>query len=331
MLIITAVSLLAGCGTYVPNIQDFYEVSGSSPTAATADLVDAIVKQIRCEITNAVQTAVLYDWDSAGMNGKRDIDWFDSWAATALLTLTIEEKTTLNPGLSLNTPIHNGVTNFVGEVVPGVTPGVPSNSVASALSTTYAYGPLISPQSYAFGFGGTASADATRKETLSLYFDFKQLTDRKSLIEAKARIDQGSGNLPLCNDIFSKNGILVQSDLKLKEWLMGALFPAHLPGTETAYQQSLEMEAKKDKKDVIGHEITFVIIYGGNVTPSWKLVRVSANQGSTLFSAQRSKTQDLTISMGPQSKDALATAAQNTVLASQIGQAVANSIKGSQP
>ena len=112
---------------------------------------------------------------------------------------------------------------------------------------------------------------------------------------------------------------------------MGALFPAHLPGTETAYQQSLEMEAKKDKKDVIGHEITFVIIYGGNVTPSWKLVRVSANQGSTLFSAQRSKTQDLTISMGPQSKDALATAAQNTVLASQIGQAVANSIKGSQP
>jgi hypothetical protein len=57
------------------------------------------------------------------------------------------------------------------------------------------------------------------------------------------------------------------------------------------YSGSLASEAKASKKDVISHEVTFVILYNGNVTPSWKLVKVSVNQGSVPFlSAQGSRS-----------------------------------------
>ena len=72
--------------------------------------------------------------------------------------------------------------------------------------------------------------------------------------------------------------------------------------------------------DTLTIEIKFIIVSNGNVTPTWKLLRVSANTGSApLFSLGRTRTHDVIITIGP---DNLATA--NTHLASQIGNAVSN-------
>jgi hypothetical protein len=63
-------------------------------------------------------------------------------------------------------------------------------------------------------------------------------------------------------------------------------------------------------------------------------VRVSANQGGTFFNAQRSRTQDLVITLGPAPNDAQAAAQQkeqNQDLAAAIGIAVANAISSRTP
>ena len=70
--------------------------------------------------------------------------------------------------------------------------------------------------------------------------------------------------------------------------------------------------------DTISIEIKFVIVSSGNVTPTWKLLRVSASSGSApLFGMGRTRTHDLIITIGPNN-----TATANTHLASQIGNSV---------
>jgi hypothetical protein len=309
---------LSSCGTYVPNIQEFYETPGDA-----ARLINDIIENVKCEVKTSVQTIILQDMKDAktlirGAPQERKTAWLDTWAAQAVLNLTIEEKTSLSPGLSLNTPVHNAVTNFAGQTVPGSVPSVLNPAVAANT-----FGSLVTSQSYIFGLGGTASADAMRKETLSLFIDFKTFTDRESLRKAKLEMAESGGIAPSC-----ARGSLVESDLKLGEWLYDAVLPGYV---DTTYGDSLAKAAAK--KDAISHEVSFVIAYGGNVTPSWKLVRVSADQGSgSLFNAQRTKTQDMIITLGPPAPDGqLAQAAQNAILASQIGQSVANAVKGSQP
>ena len=86
------------------------------------------------------------------------------------------------------------------------------------------------------------------------------------------------------------------------------------------------------KNGFITHEVKFQIVSGANATPTWKLVQVTANTASPLFNTTRDRTQDLLITLGPvqpgtpsKGTPALATAAQNSHLAQQIGQAVLDS------
>lgn len=308
-----AIGLLGGCGTYVPEMREFYQSKVDAQT-----VINTIVGDVQCEVKTAVQFLILDDMEQAkapeviraekahGLKTGRQLSWLDQWAAQVTLTLTIDEKGTANPGVALNTPLPTAVTSF---------PGLPSVTTA---------------QSFSLGFGGTASADATRKETLAWLIDFKKFTDQASLRKAKVLKDEfeRTGISPC----YQENSIFIESDLKLREWLYAATLSAFQQrGQVTNFAQSILAEAKASKKDVISHEITFVILYGGNITPTWKLVRVSANTGSApLFSAQRTKTQDLIITLGPQQAGTLSPAAQNTILASQIGIAVANAIRNTQ-
>jgi hypothetical protein len=73
--------------------------------------------------------------------------------------------------------------------------------------------------------------------------------------------------------------------------------------------------------DIISIEIKFIIVSNGNVTPTWKLLRISANTGNTpLFNLGRTRTHDVIITIGPNNQTTA-----NTHLASQIGNAVSNS------
>jgi hypothetical protein len=85
-------------------------------------------------------------------------------------------------------------------------------------------------------------------------------------------------------------------------------------------------------------DINFVATYGGNATPTWKLIHLSANTGSNLLSAQRSYTNELVITVGPMSKfpsekeagqlGAVAASQHNAHVAAG---AIATSIKGAGP
>jgi hypothetical protein len=71
--------------------------------------------------------------------------------------------------------------------------------------------------------------------------------------------------------------------------------------------------------DTLSIEIKFIIVTSGNVTPTWKLLRVSANTTGNLVSLGRTRTHDVIITIGPNNQQT-----QNTHLASQIGNAVSN-------
>jgi hypothetical protein len=304
---------ISACGTYVPGLQEFYDPQNPQT------MVDAIVSNVQCEVQTAVQFLILDDQDAAvaaaalGKVQKPSLTWLKKWAAQVTLTLTVDEKSSLNPGVSLNRVLENAVTKFPN-------------------------GTVTTPQSSSIGFGATVSADGTRKETLAWLIDFSRFTDPRSLKLAKGERDRvyeiaretGSSAIP--SPCSNQNGILIENDLKLREWLYAVMLPAFPQGGIVPdYSGSLASEAKASKKDVISHEVTFVILYSGNVTPSWKLVNVSVNQGSLPFlSAQRSRTQDLLISMGPTADGQPSIAVQNATLASQIGIAVANAIRNTQ-
>lgn len=84
-------SLLSGCGTYVPNIQEL--PSGSGPL-----LVQAIVQSIHCELRDAVVYVVEEDKSlvGEGLNPVRTAPWFESWGVQLALTLRIEESSSFN-------------------------------------------------------------------------------------------------------------------------------------------------------------------------------------------------------------------------------------------
>lgn len=84
-------SCVAACGTYVPEIQE-------NPFASEkerSDFIQAIVRNVRCEIQDAV--IHLYDDNRDIDPYNRNLKWFDKWAIQMSLQLTIDEKGILNP------------------------------------------------------------------------------------------------------------------------------------------------------------------------------------------------------------------------------------------
>ena len=89
--------LLSGCGTSVPEIQEFSPDPGEGQL-----LVQAIVQNIICEVQNAVYDVINWDKNDVetGKIPKRHTAWLDSWGVQTSLILTLEENTSLNPTAS---------------------------------------------------------------------------------------------------------------------------------------------------------------------------------------------------------------------------------------
>jgi hypothetical protein len=117
---------------------------------------------------------------------------------------------------------------------------------------------------------------------------------------------------------------LIQSDLKLGEWLNYQALP--VATGEVGLPTS---DSGVFKQNVLSHEVKFEIITSGGVTPAWKLVRATVNQTGTLLSATRDRTHDLLITFGPGTSSGLVGQAASTHQASEIGLSVANNLKGS--
>ena len=86
--------LVAGCGTYVPGIEE--------PLSSPADgqqLVQAIVQNVDCEIRNAIVDVIQTDKDDVrrGIQKTRKTAWLDNWAVQTSLTLTVNERGGISP------------------------------------------------------------------------------------------------------------------------------------------------------------------------------------------------------------------------------------------
>jgi hypothetical protein len=235
LLQLTVGTLLGGCGLSVPEIQE-------NPFASArerSDFIQAIARNVRCEVQDSVVHLYASQKDIDPEN--RNLKWFDGWAVQITLTLTTDEKGSLNPVVNL-------------------TPLSPLTSVFTA------------------NLSGTVSTEAQRVDKIGSFFSVGEL---KKLAACPAE-DRHRGPF------------MLESDLKLEEWLIATMVSTGLGDTPAPADQSGPF-----KSNVLSHEVKFDIISTGTATPAWKLTRATVNQTGTFLSATRDRTQDLTVTFGP--------------------------------
>jgi hypothetical protein len=158
--------VVAGCGLKTPDKDPFTsDAINANNGTRQASYENDIVDHVTCEIAQALALAQ-----------RRQVTWLDDWGTTVTLSMTMEDQTGLAPGVSTIQPLQNVVFPFpVG-------------------------GNVISPQSFSSNFGGTASVNALRTETI-------QFTFRNKVARAYSR----------CNG--SRSGVLIDGDLKIREFI----------------------------------------------------------------------------------------------------------------
>lgn len=252
LLVIASMIAVAGCGLFVPEMQS----PVTAPDQEKAD-ENIVVLQVKCELRKGVYHALeLYGHPEMGNN----ISWLKQWGAKITLTLTVDEKGGLAPGISLTAPFDNAVSTFGKTTV-------------------------TTPQSFALGIGVQESSDATRKETIGYTY---------ALSDLKVDPDIDKTKPPQTCD--HENGFLINSDLKIAEFIENKAFVALIPGAA----ESAELGGASPYS-TFTDDITFIVSYGGSVTPSWKYLRFTASTNPTgsLLSATRTKTDDVLITLGP--------------------------------
>jgi hypothetical protein len=335
--------ILSSCGLEPPKLGEFWvqgypgDKNQEMPKiTSTGQMEYEIRKRIFCDLKKAVFEAqkIAFSKEDPKHPGKFIPEKIipETWEAHASISLEVDESTSFNPGVSLNTPLHNATTNFGYE---NLTPT--ANVVANA--ATYPF--LSTAQSYAFGLGGNISATATRIDKFDPYYLVSELEKEpkeKQMCYTKPDDDTHTYEV---NDFFIANGVtpsrsslLLTSHLGLTEWLTDAMivnkFTGSLdepPGLDEKAIEKLrdKLKEQRDKFEKIGYsksevskivatqaggagggggsgakpdtvtiEIKFIVVTIGNVTPTWKLVRVSANTGAIpLFATGRTRTHDL--------------------------------------
>jgi hypothetical protein len=140
---------------------------------------------------------------------------------------------------------------------------------------------LISPlplqQSYTTVLGGSVASQATRTVNIEFYYDFASefLRDFDRTRPPTKCVPPGT--------------FQIEGDLKIAQFIDMATFPFFLPGN-----------VSPKAPEATSQEIEFVASIDGNVSPTWKLVRVATSGGSTgTFDANRSSTNDIIVSIGP--------------------------------
>lgn len=316
----------AGCGLTVPEIKEPWDAdkppSQSAPNgiSGTAQIEFEIKKRIYCDLKDAVKAAnrIPVEAGQAGHLTVRQPGLIpDSWGAQISLSLQVDETSGLNPGVAWNDVLPNA-THVFG---PGTT------------------GTVTTPQSFSLGFGGTLSSTATRVDKFDPYYSIKTLLKE----DTPASVCWGGPPYrmkdPLWKDWIppSSSPFIIESDLGIKEWLVGAMMvdnallsdsPPEQLGSPAGGKKAGGKGAKAGEgvtpaKDTVSLELKFIIVTSGNVTPTWKLVRISANSSSApFFNTGRTRTHDLIITIGDPS-----VVSSNSHLASQIGNAVGNANK----
>lgn len=279
---------LSGCGFTAPPLAEPWHQGPDR----TQRLVFEIRRRIYCDLQDAVQ--FVNDTTDAGYidiaTGRRYPQAIipKQWGARISLQLQVDETSSVSPGVTLIKPLENALTRV-------------SN----------AKDPIVTAQFFNLGLGGTLSGTATRLEKFESFYTVGFLMQRRT--KNSICLDE---NDPFANTTYSSP--FLTSDLALRDWLKAAVSATRdLPSDDT------QKVGPGTLPDTFSVDLKFRIETSGNVNPSWKLVRVTSNtSGLPLFAAGRTRTHDVLITIGPQTKETT-----NSYLASQIGQAVGASVR----
>ena len=218
--LLSALFSLCGCGIAVPDLKEAWDsdipaVSDSNGKPVRQSVPGAgqiefeIKKSVYCELRDAVHTVNLYSQQKPGELPRPALP--NDWTALVSLSLEVDESAALNPGLSLNTPMANAISTF------GVV-----NKIPVTTST---------PQSFMLGFGATLSSTASRTDKFDPSYTIEQLskysTKREPSVCDHPETDpfEAAGINPArSSPLISKAYPRVDSDLGLRNWLLGAVF-----------------------------------------------------------------------------------------------------------
>lgn len=280
-----------GCGLYTPDFQEFWGTPDDADTK-----VKLVVREVECELKRAFSLEESWDIQhSKELGTPRTLDFLEGWLVDAAFLFTIEEKSTVNPGVSLNTPMASATSYF-------------------------AHGATVTtPQSFSLGLGGLLSSDAYRQEKFHIPYLVSALVGPEKDLPPPETIQQKA-----CETANADGSLFLQSDFKLDEWLR------RIANVQRREQGNFNVPDAFATSGASVEDVRFEIVSSGNITPTWKLVRVSADPNTTLFNTSRDRTQEVILTMGPTNgKGQLTGAGQNAALAAEIGAAVAQAIKGS--
>jgi len=191
-------------------------------------------------------------------------------------------------------------------IAPSLTPIDPLENVVKVFSKG---GAVTIPQSASVALGAQLSSHATRTETIGIYYRFADLLADQEVTEP-------------CEP---PGAHLIDGDLKIYDFLRSKVQISRVPGV-------VPRAAGASPFDVFNYEVQFVVTGSGGLTPGWKLATVLINPTAPFLSGQRSRTDDMIITMGEvQANGHPSAAASDAHLAALIGQAVAGAIQNSQP
>ncbi len=251
------------------------------------ELFYGVVRGVQCEIRHAVKAQLKND-------PEKRVQWLRGWSALIHLNFIFDTTVAFNPGVNLKTPM------------------VPANLTLGDFASTA----TSVTQSYSMGIGGQFSGEGVLTEDVTFFYPFDK--DFFNFPE-----DEGSS-------CYNLGGVMVTGDLGLNKWLEDTLEPVRrcafvgypvsdhsssIPIVEYSLGTSDEnptclgkdIEKQFASKDTpiraFSHEVRFVLTLGGNVTPTWNLVRVSSPLNNPLFGVTRKDTSDLTITLGSPNTD----------------------------
>ena len=118
--------ILGGCGLFVPEKYIVPDTVDSNGISSGGAYENKLVEHIRCETAYGIRKA----YKEFGL------PWLKSWGTSITLTITAQDQSSLNPGVSFINPI----------------------------------GAAASAQSFVTGLGATGSANATRTETIQFSY-----------------------------------------------------------------------------------------------------------------------------------------------------------------
>jgi hypothetical protein len=138
---------------------------------------------------------------------------------------------------------------------------------------------------FSAGAGVSVSAHATRNEDITFTYNNKTLLQEAELNKRVPGLS--------CSDL--QDGVTVSSDLHIDEFIYDK---ASIAGGPEARTGSIEHPVFSTFQETL----TFVVSFGGNITPSWKFIRLSVNPSGQFLSAARTNTSVIIITLGPLEK-----------------------------